>query len=186
MEAVLNSKEAQQFLDSKNIRVQNSAPYKHEQNTVERNIQQLIKLTSTLLHDQLFLESSFWGDGLVHVANVRGHVPNKILDNRSPMQAITGIATNISNVFLFAFGQLVLLTIVQPEHRHKLDVKNDIGIYIGQPEGQVDSHYIWMPATRKVVNRSNATKLNLTRSDYDKYYSRRVDMAEKRVTENTL
>jgi hypothetical protein len=83
--------------------------------------------------------------------------PNKILGNRSPMQAITGIATNISNVFLFAFGQLMLLTIVKPEHRHKFDVKNDIGIYVGQPEGQVDSHCIWMFSTPKVVHRSGAT-----------------------------
>jgi hypothetical protein len=186
MEAVLNSREVQDYLDSKNIRVQNSAPYTHNQNTAERNIQTLLKGTSTVLHDQEPLDASFWGDGLVHFAHVRSHVPNKILGNRSPMQVITGRATNVSNVFMFAFGQPVLVAKVEPEITFKFDVKNNVGIYIGQPEGQVDSHFIWLPFARKVVNRSKATKFNITQAQLDKYYSRQANMLKPRPVANTL
>ena len=59
MEAVLNSREVQDYLDSKHIRVQNSAPYSHHQNTVERNIQTLSKATATTMPDQPHLPASF-------------------------------------------------------------------------------------------------------------------------------
>jgi ASC-1-like (ASCH) protein len=186
MEAVLNSKEVQEFLDSKNIRVQNSAPYTHNQNTSERNIQTLLKGTSTMLHAQSILDASWWGDALVHFANVRSHVPNKILGNRSPMQVITGRATNLSNVFMFAFGEPVLVAKVEPEKTFKFDVKNNVGIYIGQPEGQVDSHFIWLPFARKVVNRSKAIRFNISQAQLDKYHSRQADMLRPRPIANTL
>jgi hypothetical protein len=51
MEAVLKRREVQDYLDTKNIWVQNSVPYSRWQNTVERDIQTLLKGTATLLHD---------------------------------------------------------------------------------------------------------------------------------------
>ena len=186
MEAVLNSREVQDYLDSKHIRVQNSAPYSHWQNTAERNIQTLSKLVATTMHDQPYLPASFWGDGITFVANVRGHVPNKILGNKSPMQAITGNPTNLANTFMFYFGQPVLLAKVEPEKTFKFDVRNDVGLYLGQPEGQVDAHFIWLPYYQKLVNRSGATALNITQAQYDTYYSRQTQMLQPRIISNTL
>jgi hypothetical protein len=78
---------------------------------------------------------------------------------------------------MFAFGQPILLAIVAPEHKHKFDFKNDISIYVGQPEGQVNAHYIWLPYGRRLIDRSGATKLSITRSQYDQYYSRQSQMS---------
>jgi hypothetical protein len=186
MEAVLNSREVQDYLDSKHIRVQNSAPYSHHQVSVERNIQTLTKAVSAALIDQVHLPPSFWGDALVYVANTRGHVPNKILGDKSPMEAITGNPTNVGNTFMFYFGQPVILAKVPPEKTFKFDVKNDIGLYLGQPEGQVDGHMIWLPYYQRLVNRAGATALNITQAQYDAFYSRQTQMLQPRILANTL
>jgi hypothetical protein len=70
--------------------------------------------------------------------------------------------------------------------RHKFDVKNDIGLWIGQPEGQVDAHLIWLPYFNKLVNRGGATKLNITQAQYDEYYGRQTQMLTRLPTANIL
>jgi hypothetical protein len=176
MEMVLNSREVQEYLDQKCIRVQNSAPYSQWQNSVERNIQTAIKAVATLLHAQRFLPATFWDSGIAHFVDIRGHTPNKLLGGRSPMEVITNKPTNISNVYLFYFGEPILLTIVPPEHKHKFDVKNDLGLYLGQPSGQVDASIVWLPYHNREVNRSGAISLDISDAQYYEFYERQATM----------
>jgi hypothetical protein len=174
MENVLKSEDVVRYLDAKHIRIQNSAPYSHWQQSVERDIQTIVKGTSCLLHDQEFLNATYWDHAMVHFVDVRGHVPNKVLGDRSPMQVITQRTTNVGNRYKFFFGEPVLLTIVLPDHVSKFDPRNDMAIYLGDPEGQVDSHIVLLPYYHRVITRSGATSLDITSEQFAKFYSERL------------
>jgi hypothetical protein len=70
IENVLKSEEIVRYLDAKHIRIQNSAPYSHWQQSVERDIQTIAKGTSCLLHDQEFLNATYWDHSMVHFVDV--------------------------------------------------------------------------------------------------------------------
>jgi hypothetical protein len=112
IENVLKSEDVVRYLDAKHIRFQNSGPYSHWQQSVERDIKTIVKGTSCLLRDLEFLKSPYWDHAKAHFVDVRGHVPNKFLGDRSPIQVITQKSTNVGNRYKFYWGEPVLLTIV--------------------------------------------------------------------------
>jgi hypothetical protein len=102
------------------------------------------------------------------------------------MQVITQKTTNVGNRYKFYWGEPVLLTIVLPDHVSKFDPKNDMAIYLGDPEGQVDSHIVLLPYYHRVITRSGATSLDITSEQFAKFYSERLRLLQPRPRADTM
>ena len=57
-------------------------------------------------------------------------------------------------------------------------MRNDVGIYVGQPQDYVDSCYIYFPDTKRVMIRGSVYKLEMSTENVLKYFQRRKDMRE--------
>jgi hypothetical protein len=81
------SEEVIQYYQQHNIESQSSAPYQHYQNSVERDVQSMIKKTSTLLHAQPWLSTRMWSAALLHAVDLDCDTP-RISTGISPRQIV--------------------------------------------------------------------------------------------------
>jgi hypothetical protein len=95
------------LLHTYGARVENSVPYAHWQNAVERDVQTVLNGVSTLLHAQRWLRADAWDLALFHYIDCRNRSPNAKCPTSSPRQAVTKEVTDLSQAFLFAFGDLL-------------------------------------------------------------------------------
>ena len=181
-ELVLNSSSMQQAMVDAQVTHQCSAPYRHFQNSVEREVQTYIKGVSLLLHSQQWLQANQWDLAVHHFADVRNHTPNVHHKFKSPDHRVNGKATNLNKQFLFAFGDLVAVGIPKELRDWKFDLRNDIGIYVGQPEGTVDAANVYFPDTGQVLTRGSLHKLEVSDDQVLRYFQRRKDMRETTLT----
>jgi hypothetical protein len=133
-ERVLTMGEVKNWLNKESIESEHSLPEAHYQNFVERYVQTTVKGVSAMLHGQRFLKAENWDLALLHHIDCRNQCPNFKCKSRSPAQVLTGKAANLSKKFLFSFGDLVLVRIPENHREWKFDLRNDIGINVGQPE----------------------------------------------------
>jgi hypothetical protein len=84
--------------------------------------------------------------------------------------------TNVSNTFKFAFGELVAVGIRKEAKEWKFDTKRELGIWVGQPDGQVDSHYMYFPYTDTILTRADVIGLNIPPEDLAAFYLSRANM----------
>jgi hypothetical protein len=181
-ERILTMGEVGEFLREQGLRSELSAPYAHHQNIVERYVQTVVKGVATLLHGQRFLKANCWDYALFHYCDCYNHSPNSKCGNRSPHDVITGQPTNLSKTFQFAFGDLVAVHIPSELREWKFDLRQDVGIFIGQPDHSVDSGLIYYPYLGKVDVRSNLRQLSISDEAYQRYYSRRYDIRDSTRT----
>lgn len=175
----LMSSAVQAFLDEKQILPEYSAPYCHWQNSVERDVQTVIRGVSTMLHSQPWLRADCWDLALFHYVACRNRTPNVHHATKSPFQRIHSESTNLGNTFSFSFGEIVCVGLPSVDRNWKFDLKNDVGIYVGQPEGSVDSSLIYWPFNHSVSERASLVKLEITDREFLHYYGRRQEMREK-------
>lgn len=172
------------FLVSEKMSPQHSAPYRHFQNSVERDMQTVVKGTATLLHAQPWLRSDRWTDALLHFVDCRNRVPNAHTGYKSPHHVITGDHTDLRRTYQFAFGDLVSVGIPEDFRSWKFDVKNDIAIYVGQEPGTVDTHRVYRPYQHDVVLRGSVNKLEITDLQFLRWFGRRMTMKERPLPYN--
>jgi hypothetical protein len=159
---------------------QHSAPYRQFQNgQVERNVQTILKGVSLLLHSQPWLQADQWDLALHHYANCRNHTLNANCKFKTPDHIINGKPLNLSRKFQFAFGDLVAVGIPDDLRTWKFDLRNDIGIYVGQPNDAVDTSYVYYPATGAVLERGSVRKLLMDETKVLQYFQRRHTMREQ-------
>ena len=181
-EVVLNSASMKQSMVDLGITHQFSTPYRHYQNSVEREVQTYLKGVSLLLHSQQWLQANQWDLAVHHFADVRNHTPNVHHAFKSPDHRVNGKATNLSKQFQFAFGDLVAVGIPKELRDWKFDLRNDIGIYVGQPEGTVDAANVYFPDTGQVLTRGSVRKIEVSDEQVLRYFQRRKDMRETSLT----
>jgi hypothetical protein len=157
---------------------ENSAPYRQFQNSVEREVQTIEKAMAAVLHSQPLLGADAWDLAMHYVSDRKNNVPNVHHRYKSPNQMCTGKRTDLSRQYQFAFGDLVAVGIPKELREWKFDLRNDLGIYVGQPDGMVDTHYVYMPHTRTVLTRGSVRKVNITDTDFMRYYQRRMEMRD--------
>ena len=158
----LNADEVDEYLSARQIQMETSAPYRHHQNGAERYVQTILKGTSALLHSQLWLRADHWNDALLHYIDTRNHTPNSKTVTQSPAEIITGNRIDINRTFKFAFGDIVAVGVPNDKKLWKLDVKNDIGIFIGRVSNSIDTYRIYFPAQRKVFDRGSVHKIDIS------------------------
>ena len=182
----LMSAEVQAYLDANQILPEYSAPYCHWQNSVERDVQTVTRGVSTMLHSQSWLRADCWDLALFHYVACRNRTPNVHHRSKSPFQRVHRESTNLSNTFTFSFGDIVAVGLPAVDRNWKFDLKNDIGIYVGQPEGSVDSSLVYWPFSHSVSERSSLVKLEISDRDFLHYYGRRQEIREKSLPYSVL
>lgn len=160
-----------------NIKHQSSVPYCHWQNAVERDVQTIVKGTSTLLHSQPWLGANQWNLALYHFISIRNRTPNN-KHTQSPHQMITGQALDFENSFKFAFGDFVAVGIPDVNKTWKFDLKNELGIYVGDADDYKRGCTLYMPYHRNLQLSLDCVKLEITDRQYLHYMSRRQDIRD--------
>lgn len=136
-----------QYLKSKGIEIEPSAPYTHECNGVaERANRTLMEAVRALLFDAE-MPSTFWAEALLSAVYVRNRCFTQALDfPMTPYEAWTGEPPDISN--LRVFGSLVYVHIDEKE-RNKLEPKAETGVLVGYTPDKL-SYRVWMHGSRNV------------------------------------
>lgn len=173
---VVLSQETQSYLVDMQMTQQLSAPYRHFQNAVEREVQTVTKGVSLLLHSQPWLPAKMWNLALFHFVNCRNHTPNVHNKSKTPYHVIHNDRTNLMNTFKHTFGDLVAVGIPKELRTWKFDLRNDIGIYVGQVEGSVDTHYVYYPDDDSIKPRGSTYKVEISNEKFLQYFQRRKDL----------
>ena len=184
-ETVLIDGEMGAYLAENGFTHEKSAPEAHHQNFVERYVGTLVRATATLLHGQHFLRAEDWNWAMFHAVNCKNRTPNSKSSPRSPLEIITGQRVNLQKSFHFSFGDLVAVHIPKERRTWKLDLRWDVGIYIGQPDNIVDAGLIFYPFERSVKCRTDLVKLDISDEAYKMYYSRRHDIRDSKESTPT-
>ena len=161
-----------EFLSAQNVTLQTSVPYAHWQNAVERDVQTVVKGTSTLLHAQPWLPANCWDLALFPFVDVHNRTPNK-RSTVSPHQLVTKGHTDFRTSYGFAFGDIVSVVIPDNQRTWKFDMKTDLGIYVGQPSTYKRGCLIYWPSTRTTSVRLDCVRLEITDTQFLHYYQRR-------------
>jgi len=177
-EFTLNSDKSDRFLAERGIRAEHSSPYRHHQNGAERYIQTIIKATAATLHSQPWLRADFWSEALRATVETRNRTPNSKTGRLSPWQIITGEALDLSRKHKYAFGDFVVVGTPKIEREGKFDTRNDLCIYIGQPHGSTDSHRVYHPFDKRIVERGSVMKIDISDMQYLRWYTRCFSMRE--------
>lgn len=92
------------------------------------------------------LPESLWGEAVLHAAYVRNHSPTKPLDNKSPIEVLTG---NKPNIFIMReFGEDVFVFEEIP--KSKIEPKTRKVIFTGFEDGPRAIRY-YDPNTRRIT-----------------------------------
>ncbi len=177
-EILLNSKEMSELLNHPSVCMtsERSAPYTHYQNIVERYVQTCNKGVATMIHAQRFLPANTWNLALYNWIRCQNHTPNSKSCPRTPHHVITGNQTNLSKQFQFAFGDILAVRIPPELRTWKFDLKYSVGIYVGQPEGSVDSAQVYSPFDRKIYTRTDVINIDLTDEQFSHYAQKRTNI----------
>ena len=181
-EAVLIEGTVRDYLQAESILPEHSAPYAHYQNLAERHVQSVTKGVSAMLHGQRYLKADHWNRALFHFIDCANHTPNANTKELSPHQILTGDSTNLSKTFQYAFGDLVSVSIPDALKKGKFDLRNDLGIYLGQPDQSVDSGIVFLPSTGEEVIRTGLSLVNIDEDSYEKYYNRRRELLDHLIS----
>jgi Reverse transcriptase (RNA-dependent DNA polymerase) len=156
--------------------IENSAPYAHWQNAVERDMQTVVNGASTLLHAQRWLTADCWDLALFHYVQLRNRTPTS-KSFLSPYQQLTGHALDWNTKFKFCFGDLVAVALPGNEtsREWKFDMKNQMGIYCGQPEEKHASLIYW-PHSHTTSVRPHCWKIEVTDEQFLHHYNARTKM----------
>jgi len=169
------------YLQANKISNEYSAPYTHNQNSVERDVQTVVKGTAALLHGQPWIRAAYWDLALLHFIRLRNRSLNIHHKTESAYQRVTGKLTDFSKTFEFSFGDVVSTSLSASERLWKFDVRRELGIVVGQPDGSVDSYLIYNPYDHSVVIRSNVVRLEVTGTQLAQWLGTREKMALART-----
>jgi hypothetical protein len=76
---------------------------------------------------------------------------------------------------------------VIPKRLGKVDLKNDVALYLGHPKETVNGGTVYYPFINKIAERTDITPANISEDVYKQYFSMRYDIKElstsKRLSE---
>jgi hypothetical protein len=101
---------------------------------VKKDVQTMTKTVSAMIHTSPFIRKDMWADAMNHYVSVSGHIPNSAT-GLSPNQFIDGETLDCSNQFQYSFGNVIVWGKPKKTLEWKFDVKNEVGIYLGDIKG---------------------------------------------------
>jgi hypothetical protein len=88
--------------------------------------------------------------------------------------------------FQFAFGDLVAVGVPKENRSWKFDIRNKLGIYMGQVEGSVYTHRVYSPFNHKVYDRGSVHRIEIEESQLLKWYITQYNYHQQRLPFNTV
>ena len=163
------SEESTTWLTEHGIRMESSTPYQHWQNGVERDMQTMIKAVSTMLYTSTFTRKDLWGHALEHYVYVHGYIPNK-RTRKSPNYMISGEVLDVSYQLMHVFGEVILWRNPKELKRWKFDIRNEVGLYLGDRHGLKGAVQAYHPYRRTIETRGNVWRINVSDLQLIKWY----------------
>jgi hypothetical protein len=169
------------LLDTYGARVQHSLPYTHYQNAVERDVQTVVTGVASLMYGQHWLRADCWDLALFHFVDCRNKTPHaNSRDGLSPWQTFTKEQLDFDLEKRFQFGDLVAVglpgNLPGDGKSWKFDMRNEVGIYVGDPADIKRGALVYWPYTHGVSERMHMFKLDMTDAQFMRFYSRKMDM----------
>jgi len=87
---------------------------------------------------------------------------------------------------MFKFGEVVCVPVVAPDKIWRFDAKNDIAIYIGQPEGVVGGGRVLFPWDGRVLVRGSLSKVTAHIDDINRWIGVRNEMMQGKLAQGQL
>lgn len=137
------------FLASRGIVQQHSAPHTPQQNGIaERLNRTLFDMVRSLLHGRQ-VAKQFWSFALATAVYLKNRCPHRILNGRSPFEALYGQLPDLSHLRVFGCEAWALTPSGQ---RTKLDAKSHPCTFIGYCEDSASTTYfLFDPDTRRII-----------------------------------
>jgi len=171
------SLEAVTFLDENCIKPESSTPYQHYQNSVERDVQSMTKAVSAMIHTSPFMRKDMWADAMNHYVAVSGHIPNSVT-GLTPNQFIDGETLDCSNQFQYTFGEVIVWGKPKKTREWKFDVKNEVGIYLGDIKGSKGAVLAYHPYKQTTSIRGNVWKVNVSDLQLMSWYQAQYNLTQ--------
>ncbi|EGD76335.1 hypothetical protein PTSG_11675 [Salpingoeca rosetta] len=153
---IRHKNDSQDFTDlclAFDIKQRFSPPHSQAKNgSAERTFRTLFETARTMLF-AADLDKPFWGFAVQHATLLHNIAPRRSLKDKSPFEALTGHAFDVS--LLRVFGSPAYVHVEKSSTRHKLDPRSRVGVYVGFAE-EDQAHVVWMPDTRRVVHTIHA------------------------------
>jgi len=164
-EKILVEGNVEEFLNNMNVEPEFSLPYNHHQNLVDRHVLTITKTVSAIIHDQVLLDASFWDYAIFHTVNLRNNTPNTKTNGLTPNRMVTRCGqVDLIRQFLFPFASPVLARL--PKRTWKFDVRNELGIYLGEAKGSVRGGLVYYPSSKAILNRGDLVQLSIRQEDF--------------------
>ncbi|EGD82047.1 hypothetical protein PTSG_11914 [Salpingoeca rosetta] len=152
-DAVFKSQDFTDLCLAFDIKQRFSPPHSQAKNgSAERSFRTLFETARTMLF-AADLDKPFWGFAVQHATLLHNIAPRRSLKDKSPFEALTGHAFDVS--LLRVFGSPAYVHVEKSSTRHKLDPRSRVGVYVGFAE-EDQAHVVWMPDTRRVVHTIHA------------------------------
>jgi Reverse transcriptase (RNA-dependent DNA polymerase) len=181
-ELVLNCSAMKDYCVSKKLLLQQSIPYVKQQSLVERDMQTIVQGVGLLMASQPWLRKDKWDMALYHYTALRNRTWNSNCEkfgDRTPHHIMTGVPTDLSREFKFAFGDMVAVNVPDELEQWKFDTRNQLGIYVGESSDTKGGHLIYWPYTQSITNRLDCTKLTITDAQFLHYFSKLINARTK-------
>jgi hypothetical protein len=186
---IYRTPEVDEYIQLHNIDRQNSSPYHKWQNAVEREVQTMVVNMSAIIHGQILLRADAWSLILEYYCNIHNALPNTNTGT-SPNHMIDSSHVDADYQFKYELGELVCYGIPKEQRTWKFDVKNEIGIYVGDEPGTKGSYRLYLPYDHKPTVRADVASINISEVQLMAWYSKRRDVQEGmlpyRIVEDAL
>ena len=119
------------------IERQSSTPYQHWQNSVERDNQTMIhNISAVVVHGSILMRADSWNRALKHWIKVHNDLPRSANQYSSPNAIIdSDHQVDAKYQYRFVFGDIACYPLLEVEGLHKLENKNELGLYLGVKHG---------------------------------------------------
>jgi hypothetical protein len=163
-----------------NINKQHSQPYQHYQNSVERDVQTIIKKSATIIHAQLWFRPDCWPLAIQYVIDVDNHLP-KSYNRTSPLYTFEKKTIDARYNFQYPFGQLLCYHIPKELRTWKFDMRQNIGIFVGNQDEMKDAAWVYSPVDRDVKPRGDLAPLNVSNLQFMEWFIKKLNIHESKT-----
>jgi hypothetical protein len=148
--------QVRQLLRMYNIADYQSEPYYHHQNYAERRIQEVKKMTNSIM-DRTGTPAKHWLLCTLFVVALLNHLATASLDWKTPIEVATGQCPDISAILQFHWWEPVYYERPAKLVNYPSESKEGFGRWVGiaEKQGDVLTYLILDAVTEKVVVRSN-------------------------------
>jgi len=176
---IYRTEEVTNFNLDNDIDHQSSSPYHKWQSTVERDIQTMMINVAAIIYGSMLMRADSWSHAIEHYVRIHNDVPN--LNTRTtPNRLIDSTAyVNALYQYRYAFGDMICYGIPKELRGWKFDVRNELGLYLGDVQGVKGSCKVYQPYEHSVIIRADTAPINVSEAQLLHWYHRRMEVHQR-------